>query len=212
MADVLGNAFGSAESVTKFAPDRFRASVMNNFGMASASRWEVDLPTIDGMTKVNGGSVRDTSTGEDRNLLCVAANLPGKQIGTVRRGFSIENRQIAREQTLTPVSMTFYLTNTFVMREYFERWMQCITFHGEKNKMTDCNQAGFYDNYKKDIKLSQYTRDARRAYTIKLIDAYPTAINAIEWNSQLQTQAMEVTVEITYRMYWTQQDKQSGSI
>ena len=208
----MATFFGAAESVSKFAPDRFRANVMNNFGMASQSRWEVMLPSIDGMNKVSGGKVGDPSNSDDRNLFCVAANVPGKQLQTTPRGFTIENKQVVNGHTLTPVSMTFYLTNSYVMRDYFERWMQCITHHGEKNKMNSPNLVAYRDNYVQDIKMVQYTRAARKAFTIKLIDAFPTAISAIEWNSQLQTQAMELTVEFTYRMYWTDPNKKSGSL
>ena len=196
MSSLLDGLVGAAKSATQFAPDRFRAMVMNQSGMASQSRWEVDLPKISGMDKVSGGEVKDPSNSEDRNLLCVAANVPGKQLQTTPRGFTIENKQVVNGHTLTPVSMTFYLTNSYVMREYFERWMQCITHHGEKNKQNDPNLIAFRDNYCKDIQMRQKTRAGRRAYTVKLIDAFPTTISQIEWNSQLQTQAMELTVPL----------------
>ena len=208
MSELLDGLVGGANSATQFAPDRFRAMVMNQSGMASQSRWEVELPKISSMRKVTGGKVKDPTNSEDRNLLCVAANVPGKQLQTTPRGYSIENKQVVNGHTLTPVSMTFYLTNSYVMREYFERWMQCITNHGEKGKENSANLVAYRDNYTQDVRLRQKTRAGRRAYTTKLIDAFPTAISAIELNSQLQTQAMELTVEFSYRMYWTEQDRE----
>lgn len=199
---------GSAESVTKFAPDRFRATVMNGRGLASASRFEVSLPSIGGMLKVSGGAIKDKSTSDDRNLLCVAANIPGTQISTVRRPYTIETKTLANGYSNTDCTMTFYLTNTYVMREYFERWMQCIIDRGEKDKQTGSNLAAFYkgpkgQTYQKDIKIVQYSRNARKSYSVKLIDAFPTSISQIELNSQLQTQASEFTVTWAYRMFWT---------
>ena len=198
---------GSAESVTKFAPDRFRATIMNGRGLSSASRFEVDLPSIGGMLKASGGKVKDKSTADDRNLLCVAANIPGTQFGTVQRQNTIEPKMMANSYTNPECTMTFYLTNTYIMRDYFERWQQCIAHRGEKDKMTDPNLVSFYQHgsqgYRKDIKIVQYSRDARKSYSVKLIDAFPLSISQIELNSQLQTQASEFTVTWSYRMFWT---------
>lgn len=200
--------YGAASSVSKFAPDRFRATIMNGRGLSSASRFEVSLPSIGGMQKVGGGSINDKSTSDDRNLLCVAANIPGSQISGVQRPYSIEPRQYANGYTNSDCTMTFYLTNTYIMRDYFERWMQCIVDRGEKNNMNTANMAAFYrsgsgQSYQKDIKIVQYSRDARKSYSVKLIDAYPMNVSQIELNSQLQTQASEFTVTWGYRMFWT---------
>ena len=163
----MASFYGAANSVSKFAPDRFRATIMNGRGMSSASRFEVDLPTIGGMKKVSGGSVIDKSTSDDRNLLCVAANIPGSQIGTVQRTYTIESKQIANSYTNPECTMTFYLTNTYVMREYFERWMQCIAGRGEKNEKKGQNLMAFYKSgkgqgYQKDIKIVQYSREREK--------------------------------------------------
>lgn len=206
----MASFYGAANSVSKFAPDRFRATVMNGLGLASPSRFEVSLPSISGMQKVSGGSVKDKSTSDDRNVLCVAANIPGSTITTVQRTDTIEQKMMANGYNNPDCTMTFYLTNTYVMRDYFEKWQQCIVGRGEKNKMNSQNLVAFYQGngggYKKDIKISQYSRNARRAYTCKLVDAYPVSISQIELNSQLQTAAAEFTVTWSYRMFWTDTD------
>lgn len=207
----MASFYGAANSVSKFAPDRFRATIMNNRGLSSASRFEVSLPSIGGMKKVGGGSVNDKSTSDDRNLLCVAANIPGSEISTVQRTHTIEPKMMANGYTNTPCTMTFYLTNTYIMRDYFERWMQCIVARGEKEDQTSPNMAAFYkgsggQGYQKDIKIVQYSRDARKSYSVKLIDAFPISVSQIELNSQLQAQASEFTVTWSYRMFWTDAD------
>lgn len=204
----MASFYGAANSVSKFAPDRFRATIMNGRGLASASRFEVHLPSIGGMQKVSGGSVKDKSTSDDRNVLCVAANIPGTTINTVQRQYTMEPKMMANGYSNSDCTMTFYLTNTYVMREYFERWQQCIVMKGEKEKQVENNLAAFYrggsgQTYQRDIKISQYSRNARRSYTCKLIDAYPVSISQIELNSQLQTAASEFTVTWSYRMFWT---------
>ena len=206
----MASFYGAAESVSKFAPDRFRATVMNGLGLASPSRFEVSLPSINGMNKVGGGSVKDKSTPDDRNVLCVAANIPGSTITTVQRPNTIEPKMMANGYSNSDCTMTFYLTNTYIMREYFERWQQCIVGRGDKDNKNSQNLVAFYqgpDNaYKRDIKISQYSRNARRSYTCKLVDAFPISISQIELNSQLQTAAAEFTVTWSYRMFWTDPD------
>jgi len=201
----IDEVLGPLESVTKFSPDRFRATLTNGFGLASPSRFEVEFPGIGGMTKVEGGKVNDKSSSDDRNLTCAAAQIPGKQISTMNRAIGIEQSMIANGHTFPECSFTFYLPNSYVMREYFERWMQCIT----SQKEGQVQQVGFYKNYVKPITVRQYTRNARKAYTVKLIDAFPTNVGVIELNSQLQSAAAEVTVSISYRTYKTTQEKSS---
>lgn len=203
----LDGLVGAAESVSKFAPDRFRATVMNGLGMSSQSRFEVDFPSIGGMVKVGGGSINDKSTSDDRNLLCSAAGLPGKQVSVVNRGLGIENQMIVNGHSFPEVSFSFYLTNTYVMRDYFQRWMQCIT---SQDNPEEAQFVGYYNRYVKPIKIRQYTRAARKAYTIELIDAYPTNVATIELNSQLQTAPMEMTVSMTYRTFKTKQEKNAA--
>lgn len=201
---------GAVESASKFAPDRFRATIMNGLGLASASRFEVTFPNISGMQKVAGGSINDNSTSDDRNLLCAAAGIPGKSINTITRGSAFENTPIAAGHTLPPVNFTFYLTNVYTMREYFHRWMQCVTSHAESNADVEYgNCTGYFKNYVKDVKVVQYTRNARKAYSVKLVDAYPTDVSVIELNSQAQSAPAEVTVSMTYRSYWVNQDNSS---
>ena len=200
--------FGAAESVSKFAPDRFRATLTNNFGLASQSRFEVEFPKLDGMTKPNGGDIFDKTTSEDRNLLCTAAGMPGKQLQVVNRGATLgmENQLVVNGHTMPEVSFTFYLTNTYGMREYFERWMQVCSSIGRD----EVQYAGYYKEYsQKDVKVRGYTRNGRRAYTVDLINCFPTSINTIEFNNQLQNAAAETTVSIAYRTYKTTQEKTS---
>jgi len=202
----LDGLVGDAESVSKFAPDRFRASVTNGLGMASQSRWEVEFPNITGMKSVAGNSINDKSTTDDRNLFCAAAGLPGRQISVMQRGIGIENHQIANGHTMPEVTFSWYLTNTYVMKEYFENWMDCITSRTAES----AQHVGYYRNYVKKVTVRQYTRAARRGFTIDLIDAYPTNVQTIELNSQGQTAPMEITVSMTYRTYKKEQDKESG--
>ena len=204
----MASFFGAAESVSKFAPDRFRAMMTNNFGLASPSRFEVEFPKISGMVKPNGGAIHDKTNSEDRNLLCTAAGMPGKQLQTTNRGTTLgmENQMVVNGHSMPEVSFSFYLTNTYSLREYFERWMQVCSSAGQD----ETQYAGYYKEYsQKDVRVRGYTRNGRRAYTVDLINCFPTSVNEIQFNNQLQTAAAEMTVTMVYRTYKTKQEKSS---
>ena len=206
MAGLFDQALDGMVSATKFAPDRFRASAMSQMGMASPSRFEVDFPSIKGMTSVSGEKIKDPTNSEDRSIFCTAAGMPGKQIETTNKGIGFENQLLATGHSMPEVNFSFYLTNTYVMREYFELWMRCITSQDQG----EAQYAGYYDNYIKDVSITQYTRNARRAYGVKLVNAYPTGISTIEFNNQLQSAVAEITVTMTYRTYETDKKKESA--
>lgn len=202
----LGSIIGDGlESVSKFAPDRFRAQFMLGLGYAANNRFTVELPSIDRMSYADGegkvedplGQILGDANGETRNMLCTAAGIPGKQINVQQRQIGSENRPIAMGQTFPEVNLTFYLTNTYSMRKYWGNWMKCITSQDPKGKLF----VGYFKEYVKDITIRQYTKNARRVMGMKLIDAFPTNMSTIEFNNQPQTAVQELTVSIAYRTF-----------
>ena len=195
----LGDIGNAAESALKFSPDRFRGAVTLGLGLAPNNRFEVQMPSINNMLRVDGSRVEDYTTNEDRTMLCTAGSIPGRSIETQSRGIGIDQQTVATGHTMGDVSFTFYLTNTYSMKNYFEEWQSCIT----SIDPSKANHVGYYDNYAvgKTVLVRQYTRNNRRVYAVKLHDVYPTAVSTIELNNQAQTQALELTVTMTYRTY-----------
>jgi hypothetical protein len=193
--------FGGASSASKFAPDRFRGTIMAQLGMASASRWQVEWPKINGMVFPVQGSTSDFSNSEDKNLLCAAAQIPGKTVSVGYREMGGERVPYATGQDFPQAQFTYYLTNSYEMRHYFQEWMNAVMHQPLKPSSTKHTFAGYHSNYVKDVKVTQYTRDGRRVYDVKLIDAFPVSLSTIDLNSQLQTAAHEFTVSMAYTNY-----------
>lgn len=194
----------SLNSASKFAPDRFRADLTVALGLASPNRFEVKFPDINGMAKPHGGSAKDrTSNSEERNVFCTAAGLPGKQLNVSQRILGAEQRPVVFGHAMPEVQFSFYLTNTYNMRHYFQEWMECCSSQDPNLPQN----IGFYKEYTKDVRIRQYTRNGRRVYEAKLIDAFPTNISTIEVNNQLQGAAHEFTVSMAYRTYTTDQTR-----
>ena len=211
MATARGSdIFDAANSASKFAPDRFRGTIMAQLGMASSNKWTVEWPKINNMQFPVAGATRDFSNSEDKNLLCTAAGIPGKQIQTTTRQLGGENLPVAVGHTMPEVTFSYYLTNSYEMRQYFQEWMNGITHQpGKGGKNADKPTfAGYFTEYARDVKVRQYTRNGRRVYDVKLHDAFPTNLSTIELNNQLQSAAHEFTVSIAYRTY--SNDAQQG--
>ena len=197
----IGDALNSA---AKFAPDRFRADLTVALGLASPNKFSVQFPDINGMPKPSGFSAQDfLSSSDERDVFCTAAGLPGKQINVTQRVLGAEQRPIAFGHTMPEVQFSFYLNNTYNMRHYFQEWMECCV----SQDPNEPHQIGFYNEYTKDVRVRQYTRNGRRVYETKLIDAFPTNISTIEVNNQLQNAAHEFTVSMAYRTYTTDQTR-----
>ena len=194
---LLDDILDVGDAVTKFAPDRFRAQFMIGFGYATNNRFQVEVPKLRGMRTPEGESVTDNSSSEERNMLCTAANMPGRDIVTTERLMGVEKRQIATGVTFPPVQLTFYLTNTYSIREYFGGWMSACVSYDENGVML----VGYQDNYVKDVKIRQYSRNGRKVASIKLIDAFPISMSSIELNNQPQSAVLELTVALAYRTY-----------
>ena len=202
----------SASSLSRFSQDMFRAITTTGFGLASSNKFEVDFPNITGMTKPNGGSVTNPATGDQRQVFCTAANIPGKTINTVERVVGNEKRQIANGQDLGTCSFSFYLDNSYSMRHYFYEWMNAVHIQDDTRDGL-VQYLGYYDNYAfgRNIKVKQYTKNGRKAYSCKLIDCFPLSVNVIELNNQASSQASEIAVTMAYRTWWGNKDKPSGS-
>jgi len=197
------------KSISKFAPDRFRAQFMLGLGYASNNRFSVDLPSIDGMKKPDSGTMDDpfgemlsSVGGETRNMLCTAANLPGKEIQTTERKIGTETRQVAMGHTLPPIQLTFYLTNTYTMRKYFSNWMFCVSTNRPRGAaFVGYAGDGKKEEYTRDVSVRQSTRNGRRVLTMKMVGCYPVSMSSVELNNQPQTQISELTVQLAYRAY-----------
>jgi len=175
--------------------DDLRGLLNGQSGHASTNRYKVELPIVDGTAKPGGGSASTSISGADLNLLCTAARLPGTQINTIDRQIGMEPKKIAVGRVTTDVSLTFYLTNTYSAREYWQEWMDCVA------SPTAPFMAGYLETYGKDVKIQQLDRLGKPVYKVKLINAYPINLSEVEFNNQANTSGAEFTVTLAYPEY-----------
>ena len=189
--------------------ERLRSLIQETGGLAAPNRFAVELPDVSGMISPNALSERLVKvSAEDRNLICTSAQLPGKQLNVMSREVGIGTKSVANGQVFTAINLSFYLTNRYDIRKYFQYWMNCVVSQDEKDAMF----AGYYRNYVKDVTVHQLKRKSdsfdndkngksQAAYSVTLIDAFPTQMELIQLNNQAQSAAMEMTVSLAYKTY-----------
>lgn len=178
-----------------FKTDDLRTYIEKENGVASPSRWRVILPKITGDSKPGGGTVGTQFSIEDLNLVCTAVRLPGIDVITVDRQIGMVPQKVAVGKTVNPVSMTFYLTNKYTARKYWQEWMETVVGTGAPYT------AGFLSLYGKQVEITQLDKLGDKVYTVKLEQAYPVNLSEIEMNNAAATAAAEFTVTLQYTNY-----------
>ena len=182
--------------------DQLKGVASKGRGFARANAFKVFLPSLDGQY--------DTT---DLNVLCTNVNLPGRQIMTQERLIGIKGVKMPTGFVSDDISMTFYVMNDYTIREYFEKWQNKVVNQ-------DTFEIGYSTDYAKDVTIKQLTRgvaldlpidkffglnvdidirsQASTAYECKLLGAYPTTMNQIELNNELDG-LVQLNVQLSYR-------------
>lgn len=196
--------------------DQLKSLASSKLGFARSNQFLVELPTTFGgtggflgqLTTLLTSGVGLGSGGGDLNLLCASATLPGKQILTHDRRIGMEFQKVAYGYAVDDVSLTFYTLNDYGTRKYFDSWRNVILNE-------DGNIAGYKKDYAKDVKIHQLRKPIKNigasagpikvniglgggsVYSVRLKDAFPTTIQAIELNNDLDG-LVQVTVQLSY--------------
>jgi hypothetical protein len=164
--------------------ESFKSALKN--GLARSNLFKVNLPTIPNMGIQSGGL-----SAIDRNLLCKATNLPGRQIITNERMIGVKAEKLAYGFLQEDVSMTFHVTNDYGLKKYFQAWQALIID-------PDTYELSFKNEYSREVQIHQLDHQENIIYTCKLIEAFPTTVNAIELNND-PNGLVEINVQLSYR-------------
>lgn len=187
--------------------DDLKSLVSSKGGIARPHLYKVELPSITG----------SSLTASDLNILAKDVNLPGRQIVSLDKTIGAVTSKIAYGQLSDDVTMTFHVLSDYGVREYFEAW-QSLAF----NK--DTLEVGYKNDYVKDVTITQYKMSPTvtatvtvdgdgvegdigiggtetATYKCKLINAYPTTMNAIQLTNELDG-LIELNIQLSYDR-WT---------
>jgi len=177
-----------------FKPEDIRGKFEGHSGPAYTNRWKLTLPTVSGQ-QPGGGVTPGGDAAQDVSLFCTQVSLPSKTITTLDRQIGLEPIKVASGYTFGPVSMTFYLTQDYLARKYWQAWMDmCVN-------PTPPYTAGYRNSYVKDITIEALDKQNTSKYKVTLENAYPVTINEIEFNNQAAAAVGEITVTVEYSNY-----------
>jgi|TARA_B110000091_G_scaffold74463_1_gene82068 hypothetical protein len=130
----------------------------------------------------------------DMFLLCQTASMPGKRILTTEAMHNHHMTKKPYSAATDEVSMSFLLTNDYYIKKYFDMWQEMIIDTAGRHY-----KAFYKDEYSTDIIIQQLSssNDVIPGYTIKLENAYPITVGAIDL-SEGSDGMMELSVTFEY--------------
>jgi|TARA_A100001015_G_C14946224_1_gene694752 hypothetical protein len=207
----LGRLAGGATNNTI---DDFKATIGKRAGLAKTNKFMVVMtpPFQTFVNKDFQGLISQALSGNlgfndlindprDIAVLCESCSLPGRQITTLEYEDEGYRNQVKVPYSYIneDVTFTFHLTNDYYMKKIFESWLATVINQEE-------HTVNYYGDIGTDVIIQQLDHRNIPVYGVKLLKAYPTAINSIALdNNAAETQKISVTM--TYENY-----VQEGSI
>ena len=178
-------------SGTPLSPDTFMSKVGNQGGISTKNKFSVMVTPPFEMPFADGPSTQ---------ILCHTVTLPGKSLSrTEDRIYGIDVQK-PYGITFEPVSLSFYNTNNFKARSFWESWLEWIQPTGSRN-------IRYYSKMIGQIQIYHYSEDVetpvpgKENYVMTLNEAYPMSIEEVElgWDNQ---DVMDFQVQLSYKD-WT---------
>jgi len=199
--------------------DKFKSLVSAKGGIARTNLFRIKFPTLAG------------ATSEEVNILCKDIQLPNRQIITNERRIGLQLEKVPYGYSVGDISVTFHVMNNYGIKEYFETWQNLavnqqtkeIGYQSEYAKNIEIEQfqkiqnlpQRFSDEFDNsllprlsDVDIAQQFFNIGDqlndlvVYRCKLIDAFPTSMNAIQLNNDLDG-IVELNVQLSYTNWET---------
>lgn len=178
-------------------------------GYASANRYEVEfyLPKGIGAThginvedKARSGNIHQVQTqyngNQKVNILCHTASMPQRSLLTYTHRQLNAPINVPYSQEYQPVSFIFYGDGNMEVREYFDIWQQAVV-------NIRSNTLNFMSEYVADVIIHQLDKSGNRTYSVRLYEAYPSMVSALDYSSTNTNQIQNVSIVLMYK-YWSQ--------
>lgn len=196
--------------------DQLKSLASSKLGFARSNQFLVELPaTFQGSNGILGQIFQLVTSGTlgsgNLNLLCANVTMPGKQIMTTERRIGMEMQKVAYGYAVEDVNMTFYALNDYGIKKYFDEWKSTILDERGQGVKYKKGSGG----YAKDIKIHQLRKPIKNigfnagpikvniglggssVYSVRLVDAFPTSIQSIELNNELDG-LVQLSVQFSY--------------
>jgi len=129
----------------------------------------------------------------DMFLLCESVQLPGKRIATMESFITHKAIKKPYSYLVDEVTFTFILTNDYYVRKYFDQWQNMVVNQ-------DSKKIAYKSDYVTDITIQQLSpsNDFVPSYSIKLKNAFPIAVNAVELSNSQENSLLQCSVTLSF--------------
>ena len=194
--------------------DAMKATLSSRRGLARPNRFVIELPSLGSGTEII----------KAMNVLCRTCTMPGKQIMTIDRRMGMEFEKIAYGYAVQDVGMTFLMSNDYAVKKYFDKWKsliinedrqvaaykkdyaRAVKIHQLAEGISGANinlNIGIFnvglslDSWLNSLAQKNNVNVSQSVYGVELIDAFPTTMNAIEFNNEADNM-IEYSVQFSY--------------
>ena len=125
--------------------------------------------------------------------------MPGKRIMTTEATHNHHNTKKPYSAATDEVTMTFLMTNDYYMKKYFDMWQEMIIDTSHEHY-----KAFYKREYCSDVSIQQLSasNDVVPGYTVKLENAYPIQVGALELGNSADG-LMELSITWEYDNFRT---------
>lgn len=145
---------------------------------------------------ISGGSLSLGSFIEDPRdmyLLCESVTIPGRQITTQEHFVDIKAVKKPNGYLNEDVSLVFHITNDMYIWNFFNTWQQLIINPSGNRAVSFLNDIG------SEVLIQVMgNTDYIPVKTIKLKNAFPTTLSAIELSNTAENQTLRCSIQLSY--------------
>ena len=174
----------------------------SNEGYAHPNRYEVIISppagggqSFSNIANLKKGEVRDFDV-RDISLRCDSVSIPGRNLTTATdTNIYGPTREVVEGITYAEdITLSFKSNSDLTERVFFESWQE-QAFNDQTWNI------GYYNDYVGIIDIYLLDREDKRRYGIRLWEAFPKTINAIELGNDQTNSIIKTDVSIAFR-YW----------
>lgn len=155
-------------------------------GIASPNRYWVEFAFP------RAGVINSFNNSGQLSMMCTTAQMPGRQINTNEHKHENYPIRIPYSQGFDEITLGFTMSENLKERRFFELWQNEVV------NVVD-GTMNFYNDYTAPLRIYQLNKFGEITYGVHLIEAFPTALAAVDYTYAANNETLNSSVTISYR-------------
>jgi len=182
------------ESLGYSVINEFLSLFLNKDGFSKSARYEVVIGLPKAATST-AGELLNTETARKVSYHAETIAFPGRNL-EIKEDLSTygPTREVVSGSSYEDLSATFYVASDHREKKFFSEWQNSAHSNEDFN-------ARYYYDYVGSVDIYQLDEEDRRRLGIRLMEAFPKTIGAIDMGYANANQINKMSVSFSYR-YW----------